>query len=135
MLFLDRVTERIFYIYVDTIWSKVMRYIFLDLAFTMSQRDQISSHLKVYVRSFPLPRPSGINKLRARWQTCTQRARNEVFACTKLRARRSIKNQSKHLYVVLNVLRLASCFCVWKQIIFGTIRFDNDNLFQPISCC
>ena len=44
-------------------------------------------------------------------------------------------NQSKHLSVVLNVFRLASFFGVWKQIIFGKIKFDNDNLFQLRNFC
>ena len=58
-----------------------------------------------------------------------------VHAMRFLRAQNYVQvNQSKHLQVVLNVFRLASCFCVWKQI-FGVIRFDNDNLFQPRSCC
>ena len=38
-------------------------------------------------------------------------------------------NQSRQLSVVLNVIRLASCLCVWKQIIFCKIKLDTDNLF------
>ena len=54
----------------------------------------------------------------------------EIFACTKLRARKSIKTPlSTMLFKVL------SYFCVRKQIIFGTIRSDIYNLFQLKSCC
>ena len=40
----------------------------------------------------PLLRPHpGLDKLRARLRACTQLVRKEVLACTKLRARKSIK--------------------------------------------
>ena len=43
-------------------------------------------------------------------------------------------NQSKRssTWMLLNV---ASCFYVWKQIIFGTIRCEIHNLFQLRSFC
>ena len=52
--------------------------------------------------------------------TCMQRA------FTKLRARKSIKTL---LSSSLMLIKVASCFCVWKQIIFGTTRSDIRNVF------
>ena len=73
---------------------------------------------------------SGLDKLRARWQASTQRARKEVFACTKLRARKSVKTL---LSSAQKLFKLASCFCIWIQI-FGTTGSDIYNLFQLRSC-
>ena len=74
----------------------------------------------------------GLNKLRARWQAFAQRARKEVFACTKLRARKSIKTLLSSSRMLFKVV---SCFCVWKQIILGTTRSGIYDLFQLRSCC
>ena len=54
--------------------------------------------------------------------------------CTKrfLRARKSIKTPLSSTPMLFKV---ASYFCVWKQIIFSTIRSDTHNLFQLRSCC
>ena len=59
---------------------------------------------------------AGLDKLRARWRACTQRARKEVFACTKLRARKSVKTLFTS---TTTLMKLVNYFCVWKQIIFG----------------
>ena len=48
----------------------------------------------------------------------------EVFACTKLHARKSIKTP---LSSTPMLFKIVSCFSVWKQIIFCTIRSDTHN--------
>ena len=75
---------------------------------------------------------AGLNKLRARWRACTQRARKELFACTKLRARKSVKTL---LTSTPTLFKVVSYFCFWKQLIFGTIKSDIHNLFFLRSCC
>ena len=74
----------------------------------------------------------GLDKLCARLRACMQRARKEVFTCTKLCARKSIKTPVRSTPMLFKV---ASFFYVWKQIIFGTIRSDTHNLFRLRSCC
>ena len=64
--------------------------------------------------------------------TCTQRAHKEFFGCTKLRARKSVKTLSSWTRMLFKV---ASCFCVWKQIIFGTTKSDIHSFFQLRRCC
>ena len=59
--------------------------------------------------------------------TCTYRG----FSGTKLRARKSIKSLLSSTWMLFKV---ASCFCVWKQIISGT-RSDIHDLLQQRSCC
>ena len=44
-------------------------------------------------------------------------------------------NQSKHLSSTQKLFKVASCFCVWIQIIFSTARSDIHNLFHLRSCC
>ena len=56
---------------------------------------------------------------------CTQRARKEVFACTKLRARKSVKIPLSSTWMLFKV---AGCFCL-KANKFGTIRSDIPNPF------
>ena len=63
---------------------------------------------------------------------CMQRARKEVFARPKIRARKSVKTLFNSTQMLFKV---ASCFCVWIQTTFGTARSDIDNLFQLRSCC
>ena len=53
-------------------------------------------------------------------------AREKVFACTKLRARKSVETL---LSSTPTLFKVVSYFCVWKQIIFGTIRSDIHNAF------
>ena len=65
---------------------------------------------------------AGLNKLHAGWWECMQCARSYVHI-----------NQSKHLRSTL-LFKVASSFCVWKQIIFGTRRSDFHNIFQLRSC-
>ena len=81
---------------------------------------------------WPSPLNAGLNKLHPQWQACTQCAHKEVFACTKLCARKSIKTP---LHSTWMLFKLVSYFCVWKQIVFGTIKSDIHNLFQLRSCC
>ena len=88
----------------------------------------ISHRVSLYIYTIS----TGLDKLRARWRACTQRARKKVFTCTKLRARKSIKT---FLSSTPMSFKLLSYFCVWKQIIFGTIKSDIHNLFQVRSCC
>ena len=53
-----------------------------------------------------------------------ERACKEVFECTKLHARKSIKTLLSSTWISFKV---ASCFCVWKQIILDTTRSDIHN--------
>ena len=76
--------------------------------------------------------PAGLDKLHPRWRACTQRARKELFACTKLRARKSVKIL---LTSTPTLFKVVSYFCLWKQLIFCTIRSDIHNLFYLRSCC
>ena len=48
---------------------------------------------------FMIPLP-GLDKLHTQRRVCTQRARKEIFACTKLCARKSIKTLNKYSYVI-----------------------------------
>ena len=54
------------------------------------------------------------------------------FSRTKLGARKSIKTPLSSIPMLFHV---ASCFCVWKQIIFGTIRSDTHNIFHLRNFC
>ena len=74
----------------------------------------------------------GLDKLCARWRACMQRARKEVFLCTKSHARKLVKT---FLTSTPTLFKVVSYFCVWKQLIFGTIRSDIRNLFYLRSCC
>ena len=56
----------------------------------------------------------------------------EVFACTKLQARKSIKTSLSSTPILFKVV---SYFCVWKELIFGMIRSDIHNFFQLRCCC
>ena len=61
---------------------------------------------------------SGLDKLRAWWWACTQHTLNEVIACTKLRPHKSTKTP---LGSTPMLFKKVSYFCVWKQLILGTI--------------
>ena len=54
---------------------------------------------------------TGLDKLRARWRACRQHARKKVFACTTLRARKSIKTP---LSITRVSFKVASCFFCLK---------------------
>ena len=74
----------------------------------------------------------GLNKLRAWWRTCTQRARKEVTACTKLRARKPIKTPLGRTPMLSKIV---SYFCVWEQLIFGTIKFIISFNWEAVVKC
>ena len=59
---------------------------------------------------------------------CTER----LFARTKLRSRKSVKTL---LTSTPALFKAVTYFCVWKQLIFSTIRSDIHNLFYLTSCC
>ena len=52
---------------------------------------------------------SGLDILRARRQSCTERARKEVFACTELRARTSIKTSLSSTPMLFKVVSYFLC--------------------------
>ena len=64
---------------------------------------------------------SGLDKLHAWW---CEHACKKVFTCTKLCAHKSIKTLLSSTPMLFKVV---SYFCVWKQIIFRTIRSDIHN--------
>ena len=68
---------------------------------------------------------AGLDKLRTQWRVCMQRACKEAFTCTKLRARKSIKTPSGSTQMLFKV---ASCSCVWKQVIFSKIKWHLSSL-------
>ena len=47
---------------------------------------------------------TGLNKLRAQWWACVQRAQKEVFVCTKLRACKSFKTLLSDTQILLKVV-------------------------------
>ena len=75
---------------------------------------------------------TGLNKLQTQLQACTQHCCNKVFACTKFCVCKSIKTP---LSSPAMLFKVASCSCIWKQIIFCTITSGTHNLFQLRSCC
>ena len=75
---------------------------------------------------------AGLDKLCAQWWACIHRARKELFACTKLCACKSVKTL---LTSTPTLFKVVSYFCLWKQLIFSTIRCDIHNLFYLRSCC
>ena len=65
-----------------------------------------------------------------------ERARN-VHVKSLSRAQNYVHvNQLKtHLTSTPTLFKVVSYFYVWKQLIFGTIRSDINNLFYLRSCC
>ena len=62
-----------------------------------------------------------------RW-ACMQPACKELIMCTKLCVKTSLGSTPM-------LFKKVSYFCVWNQLIFGTIRSDIHNLFHLRSCC
>ena len=75
---------------------------------------------------------AGLYILHAWWWACMEHAHQEVFACMKSFGHKSIKTTLSSTSMLFKVV---SYFCIWKQKISWTIRFDIHNLFQLRSCC
>ena len=76
--------------------------------------------------------PEGIAKGLTNCTHSDKRACKEVFECMKICAHKSVKTILSSTQMLFKV---ASCFCVWIQITFGTRRSNIHNLFQLRSCC
>ena len=85
----------------------------------ISSEKLFALNISKFLEFFSFLFTSGLDKLCLWWWPCKQCGSKEIFECSKLCACKSIKTPLSSTPILFKVM---SYFCVWKQIIFGTIR-------------
>ena len=112
----------------QSIWiSQLGLGVFLKLSFIEKNSGLFYSYLrKFFLFKKDTFYDTGLNKLCTQRWACMQCAHKRIITCTKLCAHKSIKTP---LGSIPMLFKIVCYFCVWKQLIFGTIRSDIHNLF------